>query len=307
MPNSASTSGAERRNNKRKPRFLRQVIQLSYRCESGAQALSARILDWNDGGWGLELPAEIAAGTTITLTGGLTKESGGESSVRGLVAWCRQEGAKWRAGIALATDDEPARPKERLAHATAAEVDYYEILQLSPKADQETIQRVYRLLAQRCHPDNQESGDAEMFRQLLDAYRTLGDPEKRAAYDVNHHARTRLRWRIFDQPSSAQGIEAEKRKREGVLGLLYAKRANQPEKPALTLVELEDLLGVPREHLEFCLWYLKENGLAVRSDNGRHAITAKGVDLVEQQGDRVPLRSSHLLPEAQQRRESAAA
>jgi curved DNA-binding protein CbpA len=32
--------------------------------------------------------------------------------------------------------------------------DYYEILQISPTAEPETVHRVYRLLAQRCHPDN---------------------------------------------------------------------------------------------------------------------------------------------------------
>ena len=45
--------------------------------------------------------------------------------------------------------------------------DHYEILQLSPRADQATIQRVFRLLAKRFHPDNHESGDADRFKQLM--------------------------------------------------------------------------------------------------------------------------------------------
>jgi hypothetical protein len=49
----------------------------------------------------------------------------------------------------------------------------------------------------------------------------------------------------------------------------------------MTIHELEDLLGVPREHLEFNLWYLKEGGLVTRGDNGRCAITVKGVDEAE--------------------------
>lgn len=36
-------------------------------------------------------------------------------------------------------------------------VDHYEVLQLSPRADQDTIQRVFRHLAKRLHPDNAES------------------------------------------------------------------------------------------------------------------------------------------------------
>ena len=36
-------------------------------------------------------------------------------------------------------------------------VDYYEVLQISPRAELETIKRVFKLLAVRVHPDNPES------------------------------------------------------------------------------------------------------------------------------------------------------
>ena len=45
--------------------------------------------------------------------------------------------------------------------------DYYEVLQLSPKADQETIDRVYRMLVKRYHPDNQETGNNAIARWKL--------------------------------------------------------------------------------------------------------------------------------------------
>ena len=44
------------------------------------------------------------------------------------------------------------------------QADYYELLQISPNAEPETIHRVYRLLAQRYHPDNRETGNAQKFR-----------------------------------------------------------------------------------------------------------------------------------------------
>jgi curved DNA-binding protein len=166
-------------------------------------------------------------------------------------------------------------------------VDYYEILQVSPNADLETIHRVYRILAHRLHPDNVETGSEEGFRALTEAYHTLSEPEKRAAYDVQHRETRRLTWRIFDQPSSAQGIEAEKRKRQGILSLLYRQRLIEPAQPMLGLRDFEDLLGVPKEHLEFSLWYLREGGFVQRTDNGRHAITLKGVDLAETLTERV--------------------
>ena len=159
--------------------------------------------------------------------------------------------------------------------------DHYETMQISPNADLDTIHRVYRILAVRFHPDNLDTGDEETFRALTDAYRTLSNPQARAAFDIEHREARRLTWRIFDQTSSAQGVEGEKRKRTGILSLLYRKRIGQPGEPAMTLKEFEDLLGVPKEHLEFTLWYLKESQFVVSTDNGRYSITLKGVDQAE--------------------------
>jgi curved DNA-binding protein CbpA len=164
---------------------------------------------------------------------------------------------------------------------TVAFIDHYEALQISHNADTDTIHRVYRILAQRLHPDNHETGNTESFQILTESYRVLSDPEKRASYDVQHCEARRLRWQIFDQSTSFQGVDAERRKREGVLSLLYRKRVMQPDQPALLLKELEELLGVPREHLEFALWFLKESQLVQRTDNGRHIITLKGAEAAE--------------------------
>ena len=75
-------------------------------------------------------------------------------------------------------------------------VDYYEVLQVSASAEPETINRVYRLLAQRFHPDNQQTGDESRFRTILEAYTVLSDPEKRARYDVVHQQQRQDRWRL---------------------------------------------------------------------------------------------------------------
>ncbi len=160
-------------------------------------------------------------------------------------------------------------------------VDYYETMQISPNADLDTIHRVYRILAQRFHPDNRETGSSETFHALLEAYQTISDPEKRAAFDIAHRTERRLIWKIFDQANSAQGTEAERRKRSGILALLYRKRVAQPDHPSMNLNEFEDLLGVPKQHLDFTLWYLKEGQFVTRTDNGRFSITLKGVDLAE--------------------------
>ena len=64
--------------------------------------------------------------------------------------------------------------------------NHYDVLQVASRADQDTIQRVFRHLAKRYHPDNVESGDATRFKQLVESFHVLSDPEQRARFDVSH-------------------------------------------------------------------------------------------------------------------------
>lgn len=66
--------------------------------------------------------------------------------------------------------------------------DYYEFLEISPQATQETIHRVYRFLAARYHPDH-ATGDLDKFTQLTAAYSILSDPARRAEYNAQRAAR----------------------------------------------------------------------------------------------------------------------
>lgn len=174
--------------------------------------------------------------------------------------------------------------------------DYYETLQISPNAQMETVQRVYRLLALNYHPDNKETGDVEMFNRVLEAYKVLSDPERRAAYDVEHRTATSARWKIFDQTSAVQGIEGERVKRTGILSLLCTKRMTNPDSPGLNVLELEQFLGCPREHLELSLWYLRDSGRIGRTDNGKYAITAKGFETLEEASEPTPAPRYRMLP-----------
>jgi curved DNA-binding protein CbpA len=159
-------------------------------------------------------------------------------------------------------------------------VDYYEVLQISPNADQETVRRVYRIQAQRFHPDNQETGDAGKFRLLADAYEVLGDPGSRASYDAEYRQFGRATRAEFVTPPPPDPKD-EPQRRAQILRLLYRRRQSHPDQPSLGLRELQTLLGIPKEHLEFSLWYLKETGYLTRSDSARHTITIKGVELTE--------------------------
>src|SRR5688572_22896651 len=76
--------------------------------------------------------------------------------------------------------------------------DFYEVLQISPNAEAETIHRVYKLLAARLHPDNPETGDLDAFLALNRAYEVLSDAESRTSYDVAHSAQRTQPLKEFD-------------------------------------------------------------------------------------------------------------
>jgi curved DNA-binding protein CbpA len=243
-------------------------------------------------GLGIETECRLELNAILTVDGQVANP-GTIGKVRARVVDCKPFQGIFRAGLAFEGAFEHGTGAA--AASTEAVPDYYELLQISPNADPDMIHRVYRLLAQRYHPDNGTTGDEKAFRSITDAYKVLSEPEKRAAYDVNLHAYRQLRWRIFDQRQASIGKVAEKSKRKGILDLLYTKRCSEPEKPSMNLHELEDLLGCPREHLEFSLWYLKENGLVARMDNGRFAVTAKGVDWAEEEEAAALSRADRLL------------
>ncbi|MBZ9847988.1 DnaJ domain-containing protein [Mesorhizobium sp. CA14] len=52
----------------------------------------------------------------------------------------------------------------------SAFVDYYDLLEISPRATPETIERIFRYFAKRYHPDNQETGDERRFSDLVEAH-----------------------------------------------------------------------------------------------------------------------------------------
>lgn len=172
--------------------------------------------------------------------------------------------------------------------------DYYEDLQISPNADQEMIERVFRILAKRYHPDNIETGDAEKFNVLYNAYQVLTDPEKRAAFDAKYEQLRTDRWKIVEEASQSDGFEQDDRIRQGVLSLLYIARRRDALNPGMGIMEFERVLGCPRDHMEFHIWYLKEKGWILRTDTGGYAITADGVDKMATND--LMLRKDRLLP-----------
>jgi curved DNA-binding protein len=61
-------------------------------------------------------------------------------------------------------------------------MDYYTSLGIEKNASSDDIQKAFRKLAMKHHPD--KGGDSSKFQEINEAYSTLSDPQKRAEYDM---------------------------------------------------------------------------------------------------------------------------
>ena len=174
-------------------------------------------------------------------------------------------------------------------------IDYYEILEVSPNANSETIDRIFRHLAMRYHPDNRDTGDQSRFAQVIEAHNVLKDPVNRARYDVRYRDHSGVRAKLAEEASNPGGVQRDAVVQEKLLQILYVKRRQDIKDPGLGDMELERLSDCPREHLEFHLWYLRAKGWIGRQENGTLSITVDGVDRLQSEKlrDTDPKRLTH--------------
>lgn len=85
--------------------------------------------------------------------------------------------------------------------------NYYDILEVSPKASKQIIDKVYKTLAKKYHPDtnpeDKKEWAAEKFKKINEAYEVISDKEKRAEYD-----------KMLEAEKEQQGIENQNLKQK---------------------------------------------------------------------------------------------
>lgn len=268
-------------NMRREPRSSsHKTYSISWQDANGfTRSAQVEGVDFTPSGIGIRSPVAIQAGCSLYIQGRDGKPAG-NSTVR----HCYPAGDDFVVGLEL---DEETK-KTNLAPATEVR-DYYSFLQISPRAEPETIHRVYRFLATRFHPDNPETGDPERFLLLKGAYEILSDPKQRAAYDATLQDRELKPVAAFGAIDFLDGIEGEVNRRLAVLSILYHRRRVNTDHPHVSLAELEMTMGFPREYLDFTTWYLKGKKLITREDNSDFALTALGVDYIEANYSTTPM------------------
>lgn len=247
-----------------------------------AHSMEARGVDASPSGVGIECARELKAGSIVYL-----QSRDGRIEGNCEVVHCTRRGANFHVGLEF-REDAQKRPEAPASQSRVdAEPDHYETLQISRKADLQTVHRVYRIMAVRFHPDNPDTGDVEQFLRMKRAYAVLQDPERRREYDAQLEKSRETGPRpIFALKDFVTGVEAETNRRLGVLSLLYNQRQTNPEHPGVSLLDLEREMGFPREYLTFTTWYLRAKEFLTVADNSDYALTANGADYVEKEAVR---------------------
>jgi DnaJ domain len=81
---------------------------------------------------------------------------------------------------------------------------HYDNLKVTRGAPAEVIRAAYKALSQRYHPDKNPSPDAQRIMRIInEAYRVLGDPDRRAAYDRELNERERQAPKVQGPSASA--------------------------------------------------------------------------------------------------------
>jgi hypothetical protein len=111
--------------------------------------------------------------------------------------------------------------------------DFYELLQVSPRASVAVIRAAYRVLALDYHPDVNGTPEAvDTMRQLNRAYDVLSDPGRRARYDAHHTLKS-------GQPTPESRPRRIRRDRSSQTKQLYEPRTavlQDAERPAVAAV-----------------------------------------------------------------------
>lgn len=162
--------------------------------------------------------------------------------------------------------------------------DFYAVLGVERSASSEEIATAYHALATQYHPNTPRTGDRAMFAKVNEAYEVLSSPEGRAEFDKSlAPATVVLEAPRFSGPKFFDTLREENRRRLAVLCILFDHRRRNPARPTMTFRELEPLLTLTLDELNFALWFLRQRGLVLVDDKSSIQVTVDGMEYLERQ------------------------
>lgn len=163
-------------------------------------------------------------------------------------------------------------------------IDHYSILQIEWDCDPKSLEYAYRYLAKRYHPDHPDTSDVDKFNEVIEAYRALRDPERRAEYDLLYCSNTEGVPRPSPPDSEAKDGQnaalSDAELHEKTLRFLYKRRREHAHDAGVPPDSLQEMLKCSDDHFDFHVWYLKAKALVEFTEQGTLAITIQGVDHV---------------------------
>jgi hypothetical protein len=241
--------------------------ELIWKEEAGSPSFeSGRIVDFSKIGAGIDLPQPVPVSSCVIL---MAPKFG--IIVLSQVRNCYWHRSQYRLGLEFlesvadqsgdAVRDSPCR----------------ELVKAGVAGDNDRLERLYRSLAFRYHPDNAETGDRDIFLRVKEAYRILSAPARIESPELGVARR--------GDSSGGTDIRELADKRNLVLRLLLQRRMTDYQNAYMSAPELESLTGFPAHEIGFILWYLREKAAVLTADYSTDcAITAAGVDLLEKAG-----------------------
>ena len=164
-------------------------------------------------------------------------------------------------------------------------IDHYAILRVHPACDEKALESAYHDLAKLYHPDRTGTADTDKFNDVIQAYKVLRSPTKRARYD-REYAKTvpggASRFAVAEDHAEVEDQAAidDAEAHDRILIYLYNKRRENAQDAGVIGFYLQEMLRCTHEHFEFHKWYLKEKGFIHVTEQGTLAITIQGVDQV---------------------------
>jgi len=272
-------TGIERREGRRIR--IHAPVQLIWRDEAGRQHWEeGQIINMSPAGMALECPQAVVPASCVIVSS-TTVGILALSQVRHCV-WVRSQ---YRFGLQLMTQlAERASGPPRLPDPAQ---DCEELLRLGTSGESVEFEKLFRTLAFRYHPDNQETGNPEAFLQVREIHLILS-----AAGSQNRKSAREHRVREVHDPGesiSAHHTGSQpglapfpgRSRRFAVLRLLYEKRIEDCQCAGVPQQEIESITGLPSQEVGFILWYLREKGAVVAGDSRSYAISATGIDLFD--------------------------